>query len=812
MPHLLKKLLPSGYIESDTTRYRLLLQHIRKREVALQPLSDSGLRKRCARLEEEINNLTPEEQLIEAYALASEAAARILKMRPYNVQIIAAIALNEGKVIEMATGEGKTLVATMPAYLNALLKNNVHIHTFNDYLARRDAEWMKPLYHFLGLTVGCIQEKQNNQQRKEIYKNQLVYLTAKEGGFDFLKNFLATTTDEIIQEKRNFAIIDEVDSLLIDEARVPLVIAGEEQDQLHISFKEITKIVCKLQQQVHFQTDEYALNIFLTDLGLTEVERLLNCKNLYAPENEELLVKVNLSLQAHYLLHRDTDYIVRNDQIELVDEFTGRVMDNRKWPHGLQAAIEAKEGLEVQPEGKILGKTTLQHFFRTYDKLSGMTGTARAAAEEFAEFYHMPVFVVPPNRPNMRVDYEDLIFPDRQSKYKAIAEEIEKAHQTGRPVLVGTATIEESEHLAGLLISRDINVQVLNAKNDEEEAKIIARAGKLGAVTISTNMAGRGTDIKLGGEEGECREEILELGGLYVIGTNRFESRRIDDQLRGRAGRQGDPGASRFFISLEDNLLKKHGIDELIPRRFREATTTPEINNSIIRREVNRTQRIVEGKNFDIKKTLWQYASFVEVQRSIILEKRQDIVLGEWTGLWENSADYKVLMQKYGAQTVKKAEQQMALAIIDKHWADYLEEADRIRLGIHLVAIGGLNPFREFQKQLTELFEKLLADIDREIIDRMNTVTITPDGVDLGKEGLQRPGSTWTYLVNDNPFGDKLESMLKSSSDIGFAAGAALQIPLLAAYFIVKKLFAKKREPGDSNRQQAESVGKSLNQ
>ena len=793
MIHSLKKLITPGYIQSDIDIYTPLLKEIRKREAVFESFNDDVLKEQCAQLEQKINKLDTRAQLIEAYALASEAAVRTLKMRPYDVQIMAAIALNEGKVIEMQTGEGKTLVATMPAYLNTLLKNSVHIHTFNDYLARRDADWMNPLYEFLGVTVGCIQEKQDNRQRKEIYKNQVVYLTAKEGGFDFLRNFLATDPEEVTQESRNFAIIDEVDSLLIDEARVPLVIAGQEHNQLQVNFHEITNIVSRLQPKIHFQTDEYALNIFLTEQGLTEVERSLNGEDLYAPKNEELLIKVNLSLQAHYLLQRDTDYIIRNNAIELVDEFTGRVMDNRKWPHGLQAAIEAKEGLEIHPEGKILGKTTLQHFFNTYQRISGMSGTARPAAEEFAELYHMPVFVVPPNRPVIREDYEDLIFPDLQSKYKALTDEVKKEHKKGRPVLVGTATIEESEMLAGLLHAQGVAVQVLNAKNDEEEAKVIAKAGMLGAVTISTNMAGRGTDIKLGGEEGKDRERILALGGLYVIGTNRFESRRIDDQLRGRAGRQGDPGASRFFISLKDHLLKKHGIDELIPKRFRNEATIADVNSSIIRREVNRTQRIVEGKNFDIRKTLWRYASFLEVQRLIILEKREQIMLEEWEGIWKNHAiDYAALEQQYGRAAVKKAEKQLALAVIDKHWADYLEEVDRIRQGIHLVAIGGLNPFREFQKQLTTLFEELLGGIDDEIMNRISTVTITPDGIDLEKEGLKRPSSTWTYLVNDNPFGDKLESILNSTGNIGFAAGAAVLWPLLGAYFIIKKLFGKR--------------------
>lgn len=791
----LQKSFKPSFIETDLAPYYPVLQKIREKENVFKEWEDADIKEYSGELIKKAKcSIALDNLLVDTYALVSEVTFRTLSMRPYDVQIIAAIALHQGKVIEMQTGEGKTLTATMPAYLNAINGKGVHIHTFNDYLAKRDALWMQPVYHFLGVSVGYIQGEMSPDIRREVYKKDITYLTAKEGGFDYLRTFLSTDPKGIVQTKINFAIIDEVDSILIDEARIPLVIAGEVAQNQAINFYYVSRLVKQLIPGEDFQTDEYALNIFLTETGVSKVEKELDCIDLYAVENEELLVKINLSLQAQWLLKRDVDYIVRDDKIELVDEFTGRIVENRKWPHGLQAAIEAKESIPVQPEGKILGKTTLQHFFRTYPKLCGMTGTAQPAAEEFAVIYGMPVIVIPANKPSQRIDHPDFIFYNKEAKIAALIEEIKKEHSTGRPVLVGTASVEESEGIARILHQDQVYCQTLNAKNDAEEAVIIAKAGMLGTVTISTNMAGRGTDIKLGGEEATSRDKILALGGLYIIGMNRFESRRIDDQLRGRAGRQGDPGESRFFISLKDDLLQKHGIDELIPRRFRQNVSMSSVNHEIIKREVNRARRIIEGKNFDIRKTLWKYASFVEIQREIVHQRRQNVLYGNFESLLliHDKEFYRGLVHQFGEVLVRKVESQITLAVIDMCWADYLEEIDQIRQSIYLIALGGMNPFIEFQRRADDIFSELLQKINQEIIQKIKTVHITQNGIDLEKEGLHGPTSTWTYLISDNPFGDKLEMMLNSSSQIGFAAFAALVWPLLAFYFTIKKAIRKK--------------------
>jgi len=693
----------------------------------------------------------------------------------------------------MQTGEGKTLVATMPAYWNAIIGDGVHIHTFNDYLARRDAQWMGPIYEFLGLSVGHIQEEQSRDERRKIYKNDIVYLTAKEGGFDYLREFLVTDETEFVRRKASFAIIDEVDSILIDEARIPLVIAGSENNNQSQDVYEISEKIKQLQRDVEFKTDEYELNIYLTDAGTKKVETVLKCKDLYAVENQELITIVNLALQAEHLLNRDVDYIVRDGVIELVDEFTGRVMDDRKWPHGLQFAIEAKEFLEIQKEGKIRGKTTLRHFFSSYHKICGMTGTALASAEEFLDFYGLEITVIPSNKPLQRVDRADKIFFSKEQKWSAVVEEIMQQHKNGRPVLVGTTSVLESEILGKRLHNIGIDCEVLNARNDEEEAGIIAQAGKFGAVTISTNMAGRGTDIKLGGENEEKKDAILRLGGLFVIGTNRFESKRIDDQLRGRAGRQGDPGASHFFVSLEDDLMIKHGIDELIPKRYLKSKEINGINSKIVRREVNMVQRIIEGKNFEIRATLHKYAALIEIQRRLIHQRRQKVLSGEFDSLLKQKdiKSFDTLIARFGESLVSDIERQVTLAVIDRSWSDYLEVVDQIRQGIHLVVLGGLNPLLEFQKMVDERFGSLVNQIDTEVIHRIQVAEITEDGIDLYKEGLQHPTSTWTYLVNDNPFGDRLEMILGSTANLGFATFAGIYWYLLALYFIARRIFKK---------------------
>lgn len=788
----LKKLLGLSTIRTDLRRFERLLAQVRKAEKELGRKSDGELRAIATELRNKI--YTPSSQddiLIRSYALASEAAARSLRMRPFDVQILGALALSLGCVVEMQTGEGKTLTATLPAFYHSINGGGVHLHTFNDYLARRDALWMRPVYEMLGVSVGYIQADMPADQRKEAYTKDVVYLTAKEGGFDYLRTFLIDNNKSRVQRNASFALVDEVDSILIDEARIPLVVAGDFGESESIDRYHIAQLVRNLRRGVNVQTDRFDLNVFLTEGGVAKVERELGCE-LYKIGNENILVRVNQALHAQFLLRRDIDYIVRDGVIEQVDELTGRVVDNRKWPHGLQAAVEAKEGLAVKREGKILGKTTLQHFFSTYPKLSGMTGTAQPAAEEFADMYGMEVVVVGPNKPSRRIDHPDVVYATRSRKLRALVAEIRKVHALGRPILMGTASVEESEEIAALLRSQDIDCQVLNAKNDEQEAAIIAGAGLLGAVTISTNMAGRGTDIKLGGEDGLHRETIIRLGGLYVVGTNRFESRRIDYQLRGRAGRQGDPGESRFFVSLEDDLLVRHGIRELVPERLRNAGVETALSNAIVNREVDRAQRIIEGKNFDIRKNLWKYAYLLELQRRIIHQLRQETLDGTYTSiLKENDHEYyEQLSKEHGDKTVHDVEGRVIRAVIDRRWADYLRETDTVRQSIHMLALGGMNPLREYQKSLHESFGDLDARIEAEVVQIMKGIHIRDGVPDLGEHGLLAPASTWTYLVNDNPYGDRFAQMLGAAGNIGFAAGAALMWPLLTLYF----LFRKKRQ------------------
>src|SRR5499426_1221801 len=564
-------------VEENLAPYEEALQEINRRGEDFAPKTDDQLREAAASLRERAcGGASSDELLADVFALAREAAARALGMRPFDVQVMAGVALSRGKLVEMQTGEGKTLAAVAPACLNAGAGRGVHVLTFNDYLARRDAAWMGPIYRFLGLSVGAVQEGMSLDARRAAYAADVTYATAKEAGFDFLRDGLCRTPDDLVHRPFNFAIVDEADSILIDEARVPLVIAGERPGSQTSPYR-IAEVVAALAEGEDWETDENRRIVSFTERGVDRVEAALGCGDLYAAENYLLLIEVNQALHARALLRRDVDYIVRDGRIDLVDEFTGRVMDDRRWPDGLQAALEAKEALQIRPGGRILGSITLQHFLKHYPRLSGMTATAQPAAEELEGFYGLKVVPIPPNRSCVREDLPDMIFTHKDAKRRALIAEIKRANMTGRPVLVGTSSVEESETLARKLSEVGVVCRVLNAKNDEAEAEIIAKAGAISAVTISTNMAGRGTDIRLGGAGEEEHERVVALGGLYVIGTNRHESRRIDDQLRGRiddqlrgrAGRQGDPGTSRFFVSLEDDLMTRFGIERLIPEKFR---------------------------------------------------------------------------------------------------------------------------------------------------------------------------------------------------------------------------------------------------
>ncbi len=782
-------------IEDDLTPYLVLLQDINRVGEHLASETDGRLQEMAASLRERARTGAASDRLlVEVFALVREAAQRILSMRPFDVQVMAGVALHRGKLVEMETGEGKTLAAVLPACLNALAGKGVHVLTFNDYLARRDAAWMGPVYRFLGLSVAAVQEGLGIDERREAYRADITYATAKEAGFDFLRMHLCIDPGELIHRSFNYAIIDEADSILIDEARVPLVIAGDRPTS-ETSPYQIAEVISRLNEGPDWETDEKKRNVFLTEIGVDRIEKGLKCGDLHAVENYLLLTEVNQALHAKALLRRDVDYIVRGQRIELVDEFTGRVVDDRRWPDGLQAALEAREGLPIQPGGRIIGSIALQHFLKQYPKLSGMTATAQSAAEEVEDFYGLKVVPIPPNRLCVRRDMPDVIFTHKAAKYKALIDEIEREHRTGRPILVGTCSVEESELVTEKLRESGIGCSVLNAKNDEAEAEIIARAGVLGAVTISTNMAGRGTDIKLGVTTEEEREQLVRLGGLYVIGTNRHESRRIDDQLRGRAGRQGDPGTSRFFVSLEDDLMVRFGIDSLIPGKFRPVPQDEPVDHLVIRSEVARLQRIVEGQNYEIRKTLRRYTSLVEEQRKRVEDWRMAVLLGEdELDICAARAPerYGVICDRFGKEIAQQAERSITLFHIDQCWAEHLAFIAQVREGIHLVRFAGLDPLREFHKQIIEAFWKLQQTIEDRIVETFTSVEITDAGIDLDKAGLNRPSSTWTYLINDRAMSD-LHQMLFGQG-YAFAAGSVMALAFIIAWGIWRRWTAKSKD------------------
>lgn len=551
-----------------------------------------------------------------------------------------------------------------------------------------------------------------------------------------------------------------------------------------------------MQENTDFQFDEYARNIFLTDQGLKQVENLLNCSNLYDDENIGTLTRLNCAIHAEYLLRRDIDYIVRNEKVELVDEFTGRIADKRRWPDGLQAAIEAKENIAIQSKGNILNSITLQHFIQLYPKISGMTATAQSAEQEFREFYNLDIVVIPPNKPCIRKDYPDIIFPTKAAKHQALINEIVEIHKSRRPILVGTRSVAESAALADNLKKQGVMCEVLNAKRDEYEAQIIAQAGKLGAVTISTNMAGRGTDIRLGGADEQEKEQVAALGGLYVIGTNKHESQRIDRQLRGRAGRQGDPGSSRFFISLEDDLFVKYRLKELLSfpdvSAFAHADSS-EIDNPLVNKEINRIQRIIEGQNLEIKKTVCKYSALVEQQRKMIFEKRKDILNGNSAlDFYQSNSPHHAyqLKLKIAEDRLHKICSHISLFYLDKFWSSYLAEIADIREGIHLTRLGGQEPLFEFQKLAIEIFDRRQKEMELEMINSFNN--INNNNADLDSLRLRAPSATWTYLVNDNPFEDMLEIQL--IGNMGLNTGAGLYWPLIGLYLLFKKLAKKNKK------------------
>ena len=740
-------------IEYDLRLYRRQLARIDAVNVA--GLSDDQLRaqfdeaRRRALDGGDLDDLLPA-----VYALTREVCARVLGLRPFDVQMMAAIALHQGKLAQLATGEGKTLAAVLPAALNALTGRGVHVLTANDYLARRDAAWMGGAYRFLGLSVASVAQGLGREDRRKAYAADITYVTAKEAGFDFLRDHTVTDPAHLVQRPFHYVIVDEADFILVDEARVPLVIAGETASP-DINHRMIAGVVGQLRAGEDYRTDEHERNVAVTDAGFRRIQTLLGCGPLHAPKQHLLLAAIHVALHAEVLLHRDRDYIVRDGHIELVDEFTGRVADNRRWPHGIQPAVEAKERVEIRIEGTVLGSIPIQHFVRLWPKIAGMTATAVPSAVEFKEFYDLTTVVFPPNRPCRRVDEPDVVFSHRQAKMAVLADEIGRVHATGRPVLVGTSSVAESEALGLALRGRRIKCRVLNARHDAREALIVARAGMPGAVTISTNMAGRGTDIVLGGGDARLHDQVAALGGLYVIGTNRHESRRIDDQLRGRAGRQGDPGSSRFFISLEDDLIRRYGVVGLIPVRHRPSRQEGPVNDLIVSREIARAQRIVEGQNFEIRRTLWRYSVMVEEQRAQMCERREEWLHDaiEPRACIEGAPKhYAELERAVGAADLRRIENRLTLILLDRRWSAHLGVIEDIREGIHLQRYGGRNPLTEFQKQIIDAYAAMMEGLRDEVVETFGRLSAERGTIDLDRAGLRGPTSTWTYLINDNPF------------------------------------------------------------
>lgn len=748
-------------IAVSNRRYERVVEQINAASTRVAALTTDELCKAARTIRRSYVSPSDNEAVVETLALAREAAERVIGLRPYDVQLLAALALNDRKCVEMYTGEGKTLAAALTVCIRAFEGRGVHVLTFNDYLAERDAGWMKPLFEVFDLSVGFVRQGMSHGLRREAYACDITYVTAKEAGFDYLRDQNCEDTAGRVQRGFHFAIVDEADSSLIDEARIPLVLAAEDnRDETDLN--RVAQIVRRLQPGYDFSILSNGRNCGLTETGIYRLEQEFGCGELHSQENIDLLSRLNVALHAQTLLHRDIDYIVRGGAIELIDEFTGRVAKNRRWPRGIQAALEAKEGLEIQPQGRILNSITMQYFLELYDGLAGMSGTAQESTGELDEFYDLKVVVIPPNRPWIRVDHPDRIFEATDAKFAALIDEIRTEHNRRRPVLVGTASVGESEYLAELLRESGVPCRILNAANDYEEAEIVAEAGALRAVTISTNMAGRGTDIKLGGSDERDRDAVVKLGGLYVIGTNRHESRRVDNQLRGRSGRQGDPGESRFFISLEDDLLSRFGLTQLVT----DAEVQPDgsIGNPEVPKRVAHLQRIIEGQSFDIRRMLRKYAFLLERQRREICKLRTQLIERAVIPTYTRDAFpefYRALVAQWGEAHINDIETRVALRHIERCWSDHLEHAAQIRDNIHLVSLGGFNAFDEFNREMNREFRLLNQTIRDHVTKTMKTATITSDGIDLDHEGLKAPSSTWTYMITDNPKGGVLDQLTK---------------------------------------------------
>ena len=770
--------------DKEVKRLRQIVEKINSYEESLINLSDSSLTRYTEKFKDRLAaGETLDDILPEAFAVVREASKRVLGMRHFDVQMMGGICLHEGKIAEMRTGEGKTLVATLPTYLNALTGKGVHMVTVNDYLAKRDSIEMGRLYNFLGLSVGLIRHDMDFPERKFAYNCDITFGTNNEYGFDYLRDNMVVDLNQMVQRELNFAIVDEVDSILIDEARTPLIISGPGSKSTD-SYVKMAKAVEHLKEGVDYTVDEKAKTVAPADSAVPKIEKLVGVKNLYDPENIEMSHCFTAALRAKALMKRDRDYVVKDGEIVIVDEFTGRLMEGRRYSDGLHQAIEAKEGLEVRRESQTLASITFQNYFRMYNKLSGMTGTAKTEEDEFLKIYKLPVIVIPTNKPIARIDHPDVIYKTKRAKYKAVANDVAEIHAKGQPVLIGTTSITQSEELSHILQERNIPHSVLNAKFHEQEAEIIADAGQKSAVTIATNMAGRGTDIKLG-------DGVPELGGLFIVGTERHESRRIDNQLRGRAGRQGDPGESRFYLSLEDDLLRLFGSDNIsnIMDRLGMGEDDP-IEHKLITRSIANAQKKVEGRNFDMRKHVLQYDDVMNQQREVIYAERRKVLKGEnlrehiltmiggiieaemnqyaneklypeeWSldelikdaesiyapagrlkldELEEMSRDevqdflnqmaeesYAQREQLFGEANMRELEKIIMLRVVDNRWMEHLDRMDMLREGIGLLAYGQRNPLIEYKIKGHEMFGQMIDSIQNDIaslIFRVNIIT-----------------------------------------------------------------------------------------
>jgi preprotein translocase subunit SecA len=761
--------------ERELKRIQPQVERINALEPAVQAMSDDELKAQTARFKERIDRGEPLDDLLpEAFAAVREASLRTLKMRHFDVQLIGGIVLHEGKIAEMKTGEGKTLVATLPAYLNALTGKGVHIVTVNDYLARRDTEWMGHIYQFLGLTMGTIIHGLDDTERQAAYAADITYGTNNEFGFDYLRDNMKFDRRSLVQPALNFAIVDEVDSILIDEARTPLIISGPAEKSTDLYY-QVNGLIPRLSANQHYSIDEKARSATLTEDGVARCEQLLRVDNIYDPRYIELLHHINQALKAHTLFKRDVDYIVKDGEVIIVDEFTGRLMPGRRYSEGLHQALEAKENVKIENENQTLATITFQNYFRMYDKLAGMTGTADTEAAEFKKIYDLDVMVIPTNQPMIRDDFPDAIYKTRKDKFDAALDEIEELHSKGQPVLVGTISIDVSESLSKKLKKRGIKHSVLNAKNHEREAEIIAMAGQPGAVTISTNMAGRGTDIVLG-------KGVTDLGGLHIIGTERHESRRIDNQLRGRSGRQGDPGSSRFYLALEDDLLRIFGGERItgIMEKLGMPDGEP-IEHNMISRAIENAQGRVEGHNFEIRKQLLEYDDVMNQQREVIYRQRREALDGkslkpaivemirekaeeiaadalnqnavsEQRNLksirdavfkqfnfhlnvnseesledldQESLADlifeaahalYEQREAAIGPEDFRQLERVIMLQTVDNLWKDHLLSMDHLKEGIGLRGYAQQNPLLVYKKEGFEMFNEMIARVKEETL------------------------------------------------------------------------------------------------